>query len=95
MRKYPPLEVGRIVRSMAGRDAGRRFVVLGLEGDTYALLADGEGRKVRKPKKKKRIHLRTTQLLSTQLQQKLIAGDAVYDYELRAALKEPEPHEEG
>ena len=45
-----------IVRSDAGRDQGKLFVVLAVEGE-YLLLADGKGRKAESPKRKKRKHV--------------------------------------
>ena len=41
-----------IVRSDAGRDQGKIFIVLAVEGE-YLLLADGKGRRVEAPKRKK------------------------------------------
>ncbi len=45
-----------IVRSDAGRDQGKLFIVLAVEGE-YLLLADGKGRKAESPKRKKRKHV--------------------------------------
>lgn len=53
------MEPGRVVLSRAGRDAGRRFVVLSAD-DAFAYIADGDLRKVEAPKKKKHRHLRAT-----------------------------------
>lgn len=50
---------GSLVYSRAGRDKGNLFLVLRVEKD-YAYLADGELRKVSKPKKKKLMHLNKT-----------------------------------
>jgi len=55
-----PLSVGRVVRSKAGRDAGRLFLVVGVSDEEHLLLADGDLRKVEKPKKKKLRHLAAT-----------------------------------
>lgn len=52
-------EPGAIVRARAGRDAGRYFVVTGLEGD-YLLLCDGKTRRLESPKKKNPLHVRAT-----------------------------------
>ncbi len=51
--------IGLIVYAAAGRDKGSFFVVVGEEGG-YALIADGKSRKLEKPKKKNKIHLRLT-----------------------------------
>ena len=50
---------GMVVRSRAGRDAGRWLVITALEGN-YALLADGDLRSLQKPKRKKLMHLAGT-----------------------------------
>ena len=55
-----PLEVGRIARSKAGRDSGRFVLVVGEADAEHLLIADGDLRKVEKPKKKKRRHLEPT-----------------------------------
>lgn len=50
---------GSIVRSIAGRDRERFFVVFDIQDD-YALIADGELRPLEKKKRKKLKHLRPT-----------------------------------
>lgn len=50
---------GMIVRSRAGRDAGRWCVIVSLEGPV-AFIADGELRRMAAPKRKKLIHLART-----------------------------------
>lgn len=52
-----PLYEGEIVRSRAGRDCGRAFVVWKVLDEQYALLVDGTLRTLERPKKKKRRHL--------------------------------------
>ena len=52
------LEPGRVVLSIAGRDADRLFVVLEQVNEQYYLIADGELRKTSRPKKKKVKHLK-------------------------------------
>lgn len=55
-----PITVGRVVRSKAGRDKGRLFLVVGVLDDAHLLIADGDLRKLEKPKKKKLRHLTAT-----------------------------------
>ena len=50
---------GMIVRSRAGRDAGRWCVIVGLE-ENFARIADGDLRPLEKPKRKKLMHLAPT-----------------------------------
>ncbi|HPF53654.1 MAG TPA: KOW domain-containing RNA-binding protein [Eubacteriales bacterium] len=49
-------KVGDAVRSKAGRDAGRVFIVTAVEGQ-YVWLCDGDLRKLEAPKKKKLRHI--------------------------------------
>lgn len=53
---------GQIVKSYAGRDKGRFFVVLSTD-DKFALIADGKVRKIEAPKKKKWMHLKPTKTI--------------------------------
>ena len=77
--------IADVVRSLAGRDTGKLFYVLEAD-DTYLLLADGKGRRIEKPKRKKRKH--TTKVLrsETRVAQKLREGDKVLNSELRKDL---------
>ena len=52
-----PMEIGRAVQSLQGRDAGRCFVILQVVDDQFVLMADGLTRKLDHPKKKKVKHL--------------------------------------
>ena len=52
-----PIVEGEIVRSKAGRDRGRAFVVWKILDAEYMLLVDGRLRTLERPKKKKRRHL--------------------------------------
>lgn len=78
---------GMIVRSIAGRDKGDLFIVLSTEGG-YAYLANGELRKVDRPKKKKLKHLQPSHYVSEFIQNKLKAVGKVTNSEVRKALSE-------
>ncbi|MCH5209685.1 MAG: KOW domain-containing RNA-binding protein [Oscillospiraceae bacterium] len=78
---------GSIVRSIAGRDKGDLFIVLSREGD-YAYLANGELRKVDRPKKKKLKHLQGSHSVSEFIQNKLQTTGKVTNSEVRKALSE-------
>jgi ribosomal protein L14E/L6E/L27E len=47
------LQLGQIVRSKAGRDRGKWFAVVGLEGDAFVYLADGKTRSTENPNSKR------------------------------------------
>jgi ribosomal protein L14E/L6E/L27E len=51
------LRIGQVVKSKAGRDKGRVFIIVEIVDETYVKLCDGELRKVSKPKLKKIKHL--------------------------------------
>ncbi|MGI5904669.1 MAG: hypothetical protein ACOX85_00175 [Candidatus Pararuminococcus gallinarum] len=50
---------GCVVKSVAGHDGGRFYVVLSLT-DGFAVIADGKERKLERPKRKNLRHLRPT-----------------------------------
>lgn len=50
------VRIGQVVQSICGRDAGKFFLVLALQGG-FALIADGKVHKIEKPKRKKLKHL--------------------------------------
>lgn len=56
--KMIPYDVGRVVLSKQGHDKGRLFLIVGLVDEKHVLIADGETRKIAKPKKKQMTHLR-------------------------------------
>lgn len=53
-----PLTPGRMALSMAGRDQGRRFIVIAEVDSDFVLIADGGLRGIDRPKKKRRKHLK-------------------------------------
>ena len=74
-----------IVRSDAGRDKGKLFVVLAVEGE-YLLLADGKYREAANPKTKNRKHVRLLPVFHTEIAERLGLGKDE-NSEIRAALK--------
>ena len=87
-----------IVRSAAGRDKEKLFVVLGVEGE-FLLLADGKSRKVESPKRKKRRHVLFVASEQTRLSDKIKCEEKVTNSELRRTLAayrgEVQPDQEG
>ena len=83
--EQPDLTIADVVVSNAGRDAGSLFYVLETEGE-YLLLADGKGRRIEKPKRKKRKHTKKVLRSETRVAEKLRAGDKVLNSELRRDL---------
>lgn len=51
------LKPGQLVRSLAGRDKGKHYLVFKMLDDRYVTLVDGRSRPLSRPKKKNRVHL--------------------------------------
>ena len=87
-----------IVRSDAGRDKGKLFIVMAVQGE-YLLLADGKSRKVESPKRKKRKHVLFVAADDNRVSQKIISDEKVTNSELRRTLaayrEEVHPSQEG
>lgn len=88
-----PIEPGRVVLSRAGRDAGRRFVVLRVE-PPFAYVADGDLRRAETPKKKKDRHLKATPVYCREVARVLEGGGTPPDAELRKCLADQPQGEE-
>ena len=81
------VEVGSVVFSRAGRDKGIFFLVVEVVDDVYVRLADGDVRRLEKPKLKKIKHLKNTGYVLTNIAEKLKQGAKVYDAEIFSALR--------
>lgn len=79
-------ELGSIVYSKAGHDAGRFYIVVEIVDDTYVKIADGKLRRVESPKLKKAKHLEARSVVATGINRKLLEGEQVIDAEIRRAL---------
>lgn len=80
-------ELGTVVLSRAGRDAGRYFVVVGRVDEEYVLLSDGQLRKLQNPKKKKIKHIDVKPVTLPAVKEKLERGSGLYDAEVRHGLE--------
>ncbi|RKD25417.1 hypothetical protein SAMN02745883_02308 [Caminicella sporogenes DSM 14501] len=70
MQSTREVTIGQIVKSKAGRDKDRIFIVVDIIDDLYVLIADGDLRKIEKPKKKKIKHLSKYNLVSKEVQER-------------------------
>lgn len=80
-------KAGDVVLSLAGRDSGRMFFVLGVENG-YVFIADGRMRRAGAPKRKKLKHLRRIGAPDCKVSMKLRAGETVHSAELRKGMAE-------
>lgn len=76
--------VGQSVRSIAGRDNGREYVVVGTGGN-YVYVADGAIRKLENPKKKKLRHIQGSYNVSEEIAERLAEG-TLENYMIRRFL---------
>ena len=81
----PEFMIADVVSPLAGREVGKLYYVVGLEGD-YILLANGKDRSLEQPKRKKRKHAEKVLRSETRVAEKLRSGDKVLDSELRRDL---------
>lgn len=77
--------LGMVVTSRAGRDAGDRYVVVGVAGPDMVLVADGRRRGIERPKRKNVKHL-VAHGPAAGLAERLRAGGLASDEDVRAAL---------
>ncbi|MFZ5597010.1 MAG: RNA-binding protein [Bacillota bacterium] len=82
------LEPGRLVVSTAGRDCGKYYLVLEEAAGDRVCVVDGEARRIVKPKRKNRKHLKPLPDVSLELNEKIKAGVKITDHEVRRALRE-------
>ncbi len=80
-------EIGQIVKIVRGRDQGKYAVVIGYEGDRFALIADGKKRKFDNPKKKNFIHLEPQDEISSEVVNSLSESGRVTNAKLRYAIQ--------
>ena len=82
-----PMNIAKsnIVKSTAGRDEGALFFVLDIQGE-FLLLADGKGRRVEKPKKKKCKHVSFVGESHSVVAEKIRSSEKITNSELRKAL---------
>ena len=74
-----------IVKATAGRDAGKFFFVLAVQGD-FLLLADGKHRRVENPKCKRQKHVALVGESHSLVAEKIRSGEKITNSELRKAI---------
>jgi large subunit ribosomal protein L14e len=89
MSRHPTLpEIGRIVEVIRGRDKGLYAVVIGYEGDRFVYIADGDKRKVDRPKKKNALHVKRTGEIAQEIADTLAQGGKVTNARLRYVIRQ-------
>lgn len=78
---------GQVVKSIAGRDRGRSFIVIDVLDDRYVTIADGVLRKASNAKKKNTRHLLVENLIAEEIARKIRDNQSVTDKDIRRALQ--------
>jgi ribosomal protein L14E/L6E/L27E len=78
--------LGQVVISRAGRDVGRKFIVINVVDNIYVQISDGELRRIEKPKKKKIKHLEPTGQFAEAVLEKLKNSSRISNSDIRKAL---------
>ncbi len=78
------MELGQLIKSLAGRDKGKHYLVVGFEG-RRVLLSDGQFRPVNRPKRKNVKHLQPYRFISPEIQAEA-QNNALRDTTIRNAL---------
>lgn len=81
------LKIGQIVKSKAGRDKDRIFIICEVIDENYVLVCDGELRKLSSPKKKKIKHLVVYNAVLTEFAEKLQGNENLNDAFVRKLLE--------
>ncbi|SHJ95953.1 hypothetical protein SAMN02745975_03315 [Geosporobacter subterraneus DSM 17957] len=79
--------VGQVVKSKAGRDKDRNFIVIDVVDEQYVLVADGDLRKLDHPKKKKIRHLAKYNIICEEVKNRLNSGEKITNLLLRRELE--------
>lgn len=92
--------MGQLVRSKAGRDAGRYYMIYEVLSDRLVKVVDGIVRRVENPKEKNIKHLSFSLAVAVEVAEKLARGERVTNAEIRYAVAEltskgNKPHENG
>lgn len=86
METTSDIHLGQVVRSKAGRDKGKVFVVYDIVDDEYVLIADGDYRRIDSLKKKKIRHLIVYKTIIEDLSEKLKNQQKINNAYIRKAL---------
>lgn len=86
--------LGFMVLSKSGRDVNRHFLVIDIIDKEYVYIADGDLRKIEKPKKKKLKHLCFTDTIAQEIRKLLIAGDKVSNSKVKSFLRSKDTNKE-
>jgi len=83
MEEFKPAS---LVMSVAGRDKGKMFIIIGRIDENYVYISDGRMRRAEKPKKKKIKHLRIIETEIEFIAKRIEENGRVTNSELRKTI---------
>lgn len=86
METTEDVTIAQVVKSKAGRDKGKVFVIVDIIDDKYVSIVDGDLRKLDKPKKKKIRHLIVYNTVLENLKEKMINNEKFNNAYVRKLL---------
>lgn len=81
------IDLGSIVQSLAGRDKGKIFLVVGVE-DNYVYLVDGDIRKIENPKRKKIKHVELTRYFDGDIAERIAKKNKITNQDIKKVIRE-------
>lgn len=78
-------QYGQIVKSKAGRDINKLFVIIDMQGE-YLYLVDGTLRRLENPKKKKCKHIQPLNIIIEPIKSRIENGDQLTNAEIRKQI---------
>lgn len=82
------LTLGQVVYSKAGRDKGKKFIVVDILDEAFVKISDGDLRRIENAKRKKIKHLQDTGEVILSISDKLEKKVRVSNSEIRKALSD-------
>ena len=80
------LRSGQLVKSTAGRDEGKYYLVLDAISTSWVLVVNGTERKVNCPKKKNVKHLKVFPVIAEEIENEFLSGKRVTNLEISRAI---------
>ncbi|MFA6666898.1 MAG: KOW domain-containing RNA-binding protein [Bacilli bacterium] len=81
------MELGRVVKSIKGRDQGKTYIIWKVLDKDFILVVDGNKRLIASPKKKRIKHIEYLDYRLDNIGVKIQSGQKVFDSEIYSNLK--------
>ena len=80
-------QIGKLVYSKSGRDAGRYYIVISVLNEEYVYICDGDLRKLENPKKKKIKHLRFFNFVADDIRSNILLEKNISNSQIKKFLQ--------